>query len=269
MEWVKYWYDGQAIDQDTIELPISDPGLIYGATVFTTLRVYESLDHRLTNWIGHCQRLETSLNAFDWQLPNWERLREGAETMGKQYSVLRIVIFPDGREWITGRFLPQDLAQRQQGITAWIADASMSRSLPHHKTGNYLAPWLALNRAQKFNAQEAILTDSDGNWLETSTGTLWGWHDDRWWTPRSEGILPGLGRSQLIAWLKCQNKEVVEQLWTPTLVKQFSTIAYTNCVMELVPIHTVISAQAKQFYNPTHPSLQRLREYFGSASIES
>ncbi len=264
-----YWYNGQTIDKTTIELPISDPGLIYGATVFTTLRVYESLDHRLTNWRGHCQRLETSLTAFDWHFPNWERLREGAETMLKQYPILRIVIFPDGREWITGRFLPLDLEQRQQGITAWIADASLARSLPQYKTGNYLAPWLALQRAQRFNAQEAILTDSSGNWLETSTGTLWGCQGDCWWTPPIAGILPGLGRSQLIAWLKCQNKEVVEQLWTPALVKQFSTIAYTNCVTEIIPIHTVICENAKQFYNPLHPSLQRLREYFVTASEHS
>ncbi len=60
-----YWYDGQLIEEDKICLPITDPGLIYGATVFTTLRVYEqSLQHRLTQWEAHCHRLEKSLRDF-------------------------------------------------------------------------------------------------------------------------------------------------------------------------------------------------------------
>ena len=45
-----------------------------------------------------------------------------------------------------------------------------------HKTGNYLACWLAKNAgAKKVGAQEAILTSDQGEWLETSTGNLWGW----------------------------------------------------------------------------------------------
>jgi 4-amino-4-deoxychorismate lyase len=42
---------------------------------------------------------------------------------------------------------------------------------------------LAKANAQKLNTQEAILVDAAGNWLETSTGNLWGWRDGSWWTP--------------------------------------------------------------------------------------
>ncbi|HCF27363.1 MAG TPA: 4-amino-4-deoxychorismate lyase, partial [Cyanobacteria bacterium UBA11049] len=53
-------------------------------------------------------------------------------------------------------------------------------------------------------AGEAILVDANGNWLETSTGNLWGWQNGCWWTPPLEaGILPGVVRQQLINW--CQN----------------------------------------------------------------
>ncbi|MEW6498638.1 MAG: 4-amino-4-deoxychorismate lyase, partial [Cyanobacteriota bacterium] len=115
-----FWYNGQLMDGSTLELAIDDPGLLYGATVFTTLRVYQqSLNHPLTHWQRHCSRLLSSLQTFGWQLPDWQRLREGAEVLSTSYPVLRITIFPDGREWITGRFLPPDLGQRQQqGITA-------------------------------------------------------------------------------------------------------------------------------------------------------
>jgi 4-amino-4-deoxychorismate lyase len=261
---VKYWYNGAAIEGDQITLPIQDPGLIYGATVFTTLRIYETLDQSLTNWVGHCDRLKTSLDSFHWNHPDWDRLRSGVEWLSLHYPVVRIVIFPDGREWVTGRFLPNDLVQRQQnGITAWVADVEFQRSLPHHKTGNYLAPLLALQTAQRFQAQEAILTDANGNWLESSTGTLWGWNHDRWWTPPLDaGILPGLLRSHLISWLKCQNKEVIEEPWTEGVIRQFEAIAYTNCVMEVIPIHTMIQGDARKSYPSQHLGFQQLRQRF-------
>lgn len=259
-----FWYNGNLVEGGELALAINDPGLIYGATVFTTLRVYQSLDHPLTYWQGHCARLQTSLEAFDWQQPDWERLRHGAELLKKQFPVLRIVVFPDGREWITGRFLPPDLAQRQQqGITAWVADSMLQRSLPQHKTGNYLAPWLALQKAQQSGAQEAILVDEAGNWLETSTGNLWGWRNGRWWTPPlPAGILPGLLRTQLITKFRCQNEEVTEEVWNPETVETFEAIAYTNCVMEVIPIHTILRSAAQQLYPSSHLGLQKLRVLF-------
>ena len=263
MEKLVFWYDGQLIKGQKLELAIDDPALTYGATVFTTLRVYQSLDHPLTQWAEHLTRLRSSLEAFHWSQPDWGRIRQGATLLSTQFPVLRIVIFPDGREWITGRSLPQDLAQRQQnGIVAWVTNSELQRSLPHHKTGNYLAPWLALQQAQRVGAQEAILTDL-GNWLETSTGNLWGWRDGSWWTPPLKaGILPGILRNHLIHKLKWQNEEVVERSWNAELVETFEAIAYTNCVIEVILIHTILREGDSLLYNPAHFSLQRLRGLF-------
>ena len=256
-----YWYDGQLIAGNKLELAIDDPGLLYGATVFTTLRVYGDLDHPSTHWVGHCDRLRTSLQVFGWPEPDWARLRHGATILMAQFPVLRLVVFPNGREWITGRLLPPDLAQRQQqGITAWLADSALNRSLPTHKTGNYLAPWLALQQAHQAGAQEAILVDEAGNWLETSTGNLWAWSEGQWWTPPiATGILPGLLRNHLIQQLKCQNEEVKEAVWSPDLVERFTAIAYSNCVVELIPIHTILRDPLSLHYQPFPQGWQELR----------
>lgn len=241
----EFWYCGKLVEKGTLELAIDDVGLLYGATVFTTLRVYDrSLDSVGTNWAGHCDRMRSSLESLGWQMPDWEIVRQGAETLKADYPVLRITIFPDGRELITGRYLPADLSERQQlGIVAWLAEApEYRRSLAEYKTGNYLSAWLALQKAQQYGAKEAILIDANGNWLETSTGNLWGWGDGRWWTPPlSAGILPGLMRSQLIGFLLSQNEKVEEQPWTADVVKRLEAIAYTNSVLEIVPIHTVLA----------------------------
>ncbi|MFN6572077.1 aminotransferase class IV [Dendronalium sp. ChiSLP03b] len=259
-----FWYNGKLIKSQTLELDINDPGLLYGATIFTTLRVYNnSLDSSLTNWLLHCDRLLFSLQSFGWQQPDWNRVRQGAEILCMHFPILRITLFPDGREWITGRLLPQDLTEKQNnGITTTLATSELYRCLPSHKTGNYLSAWLAKTSAQQLNAQEAILVDAAGNWLETTTGNLWGWHDGNWWTPPlTAGILPGIVRSQLINWLRNQDLVVREEPWTGELVRGFEAIAYTNSVVEIIPIHTVRQPTESLQYNPHHPIFQQIRVF--------
>lgn len=260
----KFWYDGNLIDGDTLKLNISEPAFIYGATVFTTLRVYQqSLSHPLTNWEAHCHRLRLSLEAFGWQLPNWQNIEVGATSLIPYFPILRITIFPDGRELITGRSLPPDLSQRQQqGITAWLAPSNQfHRSLPQHKTGNYLGAYLALQQAQKFDASEAILVDGQGNWLETSTGNLWGYKNKRWYTPSlSAGILPGITRQLCLNGLTPSPRE--ENTWNLNFVEELEAIAYTNCGVEVIPIHTIILRETQLHFNPTHPALNQLRACF-------
>jgi 4-amino-4-deoxychorismate lyase len=268
-----FWYDGKLVERDGISIAIDDPGLLYGATVFTTLRVYErSLSHPLTHWQLHCDRLRESIKAFDWQLPDWQRLRRGAEILLANDPVLRITIFADGREWIVGRSLPQDLVTRQQqGIIGWVADESfLQRSLANYKTGNYLSAWLALQKAQKLGAKEAILLDKAGNWLESSTGNLWGWKDGLWWTPVvEEKILPGIARSRLLEWLRSRQISVEENRWTPDFVANLDAIALSNSVMEIVPFNSILNASRPLSLNPTHSVLEELRSYFVTPTSEN
>lgn len=260
-----YWYNGKTINSQFIELELDNPGLLYGATVFTTLRIYNnSLDHPLTHWLSHLDRIKTSLNFFNWQQPNWYLVRQGAEAIKQHFPVLRITVFPDGKEWITGRNLPQDLAQKQKhGITASLANSQFYRSLPSHKTGNYLTAWQAKIHAQDINTQEAIFTDPQGNWLETTTGNLWGWKDDSWWTPPLDGgILPGIVLGHLTTFLRNQQYNVYQEPWTKELVESFDAIAYSNCVVETVPIHTVIQPASQLEYNSYHICLKQLENFF-------
>ncbi|MBD2775261.1 aminotransferase class IV [Iningainema sp. BLCCT55] len=260
-----FWYDGRLIQSQTLEIDISNPGLLYGATVFTTLRVYgNSLEHRLTNWYSHCDRLQHSLQTFAWQQPDWGRVREGAQIIMAHFPVLRITIFPDGREWITGRVLPVDLTEQQNnGIIAAFAPPEFYRCLPSHKTGNYLSTWLARANVQQVGATEAILVDCQGNWLETSTGNLWGWRDGCWWTPPlTAGILPGVVRAQLLQWLLDRQQQVREEPWTAELVLGFEAIAISNSVVEAVPIHTVVQPLGQLEYNPHHKCFSQIRDYF-------
>ncbi|MEO1298143.1 MAG: 4-amino-4-deoxychorismate lyase, partial [Cyanobacteria bacterium J06636_16] len=71
-----HWYDGQLVSGSRLSLPLQDPALLYGATVFTTLRIYENrLDHPWTAWQAHVTRTQRSLQAFGWSAPDWDRLQ--------------------------------------------------------------------------------------------------------------------------------------------------------------------------------------------------
>jgi len=252
-----FWYCGEQINSEYLQLNTNDPGLRYGATVFTTMRIYDNLlTHPLTSWQAHCDRLKTAINAFNWHQPNWQSLERGAELLSQYFPVLRLTIFPDGKEWITGRDLPPDLRERQiQGILAWVAQDSLyNRELPQYKTGNYLSAYLARNQALNFNAQEAILTDAQGNWLETSTGNLWGWKDGCWYTPQLDtGILPGIARSRWLNFFQNQNLQVTENIWTSEFISTLDALSYSNCVIDFVPIKIVLSGKNTINYRIQQP----------------
>ena len=260
------WYNGHPIEE-TSAAPLDNVGLRFGATVFTTMRVHKnSLEHPLTLWEKHCDRLQNSLTQFGWTEPNWPDVKAGAQHLIDQYAVLRITLFPDGREWITGRTLPTELSDRQHsGISAWVAPSTYQRSLPTHKTGNYLACWLAKKEAQKFGASEAILISPQGEWLETTTGNLWGWKDGHWWTPKCDRCLPGLMRDWLIERLSAEGHVVDCRPWDAELALGFEAIAYSNCVVQLLPIGAIVGEGDKLSYDAQHASIKALRDQIVAA----
>ncbi len=258
---MSYWYQGQWSNATTLPIAYDDPGLLYGATIFTTCRVYEqSIDHPFTLWSAHQQRLTNSILAWGWTLPTWEQVIQGIRINlqhAPERSIIRITIFPDGRELIFGRELPADLADRQQqGIVAKVMQG-FDRSLAAHKTGNYLAPWLAKQQAHP--ASEAILTDVNGHWLETSTGNLWGWDGENFYSPTIDS-LGGITRTHLVQWLQSQGKIVDEQPWDKNIIDRLVGLAYSNSVVQLVPIHTVVLNNSERQY--PQPNFSVLHQAF-------
>ncbi len=268
-----FWYNGNPETGDRIPISITDPALLYGATHFTTLRIYnQTLTDSRTRWSHHLQRLHQALPYF--VEPNWTQLTEGATYLSTYYEILRITLFPDGRHLITGRSLPSDLHDRQtHGISVLLLSPNQTRSLPHLKTGNYLEPWLALQDARLQNCAEAIFTDRNGHWLETTTGNLWGYAKGTWYTPplnsaeNSATILPGIQRSALISLLQSQDIPIQETHWSPDQIAQFECITYSNSVVQLIPIHTIISSEnikAYQFSVNFNP-IQRLQNLLSNS----
>ena len=266
-----YWFDGAWYEGDQITLSITEPGLIYGATLFTTLRVYQgSLSHPLSHWSAHCERLQNSLIELGWPVCDWSEITIVSQQLAQVYPVLRLVIFPDGKVWITGRDLPQQLDHYQsEGISGWVAPSDpFQRPIAALKTGNYLTAWLAFRSALQEEAREAILVNGVGHWLETSTGNLWGWRDDTFYTPPTDGqILPGVMRSQLLKYLQANHLSVQETVWDEALVQKLEGIAYSNSVVEIIPFQQIKMGEKTLTFDVQHPALNRLKTYFPSSPL--
>jgi 4-amino-4-deoxychorismate lyase len=69
-------------------------------------------------------------------------------------------------------------------------------------------------------------------------------------------------RLTLLNWLESQQIEVKQHPWTKELSTEFEAIAYTNSVVEIIPIHTIHTPTGSLRYNPDHPSLLQLRGFF-------
>ena len=111
--------------------------------------------------------------------------------------------------------------------------------------------------------KEAILIDSQDNWLETTTGNLWGWKEGKWYTPALEvGILPGIGRWQLLQWLGQKNIKVEENQWSSSWVKSLETVAYTNSVIEVIPFSSIDCNGELLTFDVFKQSLQILSQYY-------
>lgn len=261
-----FWYQGQLVQAQSLNLAVTDPAFLYGATVFTTLRVYQrSLDHPLTHWQSHCHRLSQSIRYLGWIDPNWWNLETGAKLLAENYPVLRLTIFADGRELILPRMLSPHLSQWQEnGIRAWVANADIYRRyLPSQKTGNYLGAWLAKQEALNLQAEEAIITDSQGNWLETSTGNLWGYAAGCWYLPPvTDQFLLGIAQKHLLLFLQSQKLPVVYRDWSPNWVKGLEAIAYSNSVAQIVPIAQVQRGDKISAYDVTSQGIKFLKDYF-------
>lgn len=257
-----YWYDGQPVVGNTITLPIDNLGLIRGATLFTTMRIHHRLDHPATQWDAHRDRLRHAITHLKFMPPNWDRIVAGVEYMVQHYPIVRIVVFPDGVEWVTGRSLSPDLGRKQtQGITVWVAPPDYQRTLPQYKSSSYLAPWLAAREGHDRNAEETILTNHEGHWLETATGNLWGYGEGQWWIPplfktlagdRQTGQrLPGTSQNFMVQLLEDAGHRVTPRPWTPDWVVGLEAIAYSNSGVGLIPIRQVLDTQNNPiWHNP-------------------
>jgi branched-chain amino acid aminotransferase len=181
-----YYIDGEFVPADEAVIPVNDLAVIRGYGVFDFLRTYGGKPFFLKE---HIERLEQSARQIDLDFP-WSHSKLAAVVMQtlnrNNYSEanirLLVLVTPAQK-------LPEWWYENGVKIITTFAE----RFIPGAKSINYIPATIALKKARKQNAVEAVYIDRDGFVQEGTTSNLFAFIGDKLVTPGRE-ILAGITR---------------------------------------------------------------------------
>ncbi|HNS21064.1 MAG TPA: aminotransferase class IV [Sedimentisphaerales bacterium] len=268
--------NNELVDAEKAAISVADSGLLYGAGLFETMRSRNGVVFRVED---HLDRLLLSAAALSIDHPfDKPRLRSALD------RVLEANDLKDARLRLTLTNGPLAESEDQRRPTLLITAAEF-RPYPSdcyktgvlvvlcpfrqnptdptsgHKTTNYYPRLLALNRAHRQRAAEALWFTTDGRLAEGCVSNVFLVKDSALHTPSVQTpVLPGIARKTVLQVAKEQSIETVEKdLYIADLLGA-DEVFLTNIVMEVLPVahieqHTVGNGKVG-------PVTQRLRESF-------
>jgi len=253
--------NGEIAPASEARVPIDDRGFLYGDSVFTTLRCYSGVPFRLDR---HIARLNASLASPVVGIhytADEARLRENIARLVKLNGCGEAVVrFRVTRGRGAGVQPPEDATpttlltvdplQLDASITergARLIVSSVRRDprgeLGKHKLGSYLFSLVARREATAAGADEAIISDTDGRWLECASSNLFAVVDGALVTPdTSQNLLPGIARETVLDCARELGIPVQLEDLTAELAKTAEELFITNSVQEVVPVTDVGTA---------------------------
>jgi branched-chain amino acid aminotransferase len=108
---------------------------------------------------------------------------------------------------------------------------------PATKSGNYLNNVLGLAEAKDRAATDCLMCNAQGFVTEASTSNVFARIDGVWATPRlDDGILAGVTRAHLLAWLPTVGERVVEAHLTPADLRRADEVFLSSTLRDLAPV---------------------------------
>ncbi len=190
----RVWVDGRRSPDGRVGLPVDDPALTAGGTIFETLRLHRGRLLRLPQHLRRFARGVAWLGgppvevgavaaaclaaAADWPEPD---------------GVLRLTRSAGGRQWIWVRPAPPPRAQAACATRPGPPIPWLPGDVKHGAR-------LALARAPAdAGVDEVLWTDAGGHLIEGTWSNLWAAVDGELRTPPADGrLLPGVTRAALL-----------------------------------------------------------------------
>jgi branched-chain amino acid aminotransferase len=250
--------NGELVSADEAHVPIDDRGFLYGDSVFTTLRCYNGTPFRLDR---HVARLNASLaspvvgihyRADESQLR--DEIARLVELNGCPEAVVRFRVTrgrgagalpPDDATpttLLTVDPLELDASIYERGARLIVSSV---RRDPHgelgkHKLGSYSPSLMARREAAAAGADEAIICDTEGHWLECASSNLFAVVDGALVTPdTSRNLLPGIARETVLDCARELGIPVRLEDLTAERAESAEELFVTNSVQGVVPVASV------------------------------
>lgn len=253
------YLNNKIVPASEAKISVFDHGFLYGDGVYETMRVYDGVVFMLD---GHIQRLYRSAsligldipkNAADIKLAIYETLR--ANSLANAYVRLTVSrgYGPIGLDpalcekptfvIMANEFKNYPGAFYANGIRLIIASTrrNLKEALnPRIKSLNFLNNILAKIEANRSDAYEAVMLNSEGCLTEGAISNIFFVADDILYTPSIDcGILDGITRALVIEIAVRNGITIREGRFTPDELYGADEVFITNTTMEVMPVSRV------------------------------
>lgn len=245
-----HFINDQWVAPSELKISAFDLGITRGLAVFDTLRTHNSKPFLLKR---HLKRFRQSASAIDIEIKYSDNqlseiIHDGLKKNGRKESVIRLNLtagINEGRLSSTKpnlfiMFLPLSLPTKEKYTTGQsLKSIVVNRTLPQHKTINYVSAKLGLMAADEAGADEALYLDSDNNVLETTISNIFFWQGNRLVTPSNDNILPGITRQLVLELSKKINFEVIERKIPLDEISKFDEAFACSSIKEILAINSI------------------------------
>ena len=246
--------DGDVVPESEARVPVLDRGFLFGDSVYEVVRTFGTVP---LAWPEHWERLAASAEALRMPLDLDQRtvVRRIAATLAAADhgdSYVRVVVTRGTgsapnidlacaggpQRWIVivrPLGTPSGAPARLQVVERLRVDR---RALdPATKSGNYLNNVLALAEAKAAGATDCVMCNADGLVTEASTSNVFARIDGVWCTPPlPAGILAGITRSLLLAFLPQRGERVAERHFTAAELRAADEVFLSSTLRDLSPV---------------------------------
>jgi len=236
------WWNGRAVPAETVQIAPDDAGFLHGDGLFETLRVN---DGKAQHAGAHLDRLLAGLRRVEIEIPeDRESLETAVAAVARaaprpaarlRITVTRGVQGIPTRLVATAPYQPPSESQYRQGVAVLLVpDLRIDARSP--LAGLKSLCWqtnrLALLRAERAGAFEALLVNERGRLAEGARSNLLVGLDDGIFTPPLEdGCLPGTVRRRLL-----DAGAIAERSLLPEDLGRAREILLTNSLIGVLPV---------------------------------
>lgn len=247
------WCNGRLCAESELHLPIRDAAVLYGASLFETMRCYDGHPFRLEQHLQRLRRwmerlhlfaharqiVDLSTSAVQQAIAN---LLEANDLLGVD-ARLRITVTA-GSELIAPsyfmlaeRISPEQIARWQAGVPAALLPDPRAVRGEQPKWGNYAWHLEAQLLARVQGADETIWFNREGYVTEGALSNVFVWYTERLLTPPlEEGIIAGITRQAVFEIARQMGIECREKRIHASLLPHAQAVFLTNSVREIVPV---------------------------------
>lgn len=251
---MEVFLNGQFLAEGRAVVPVRDRGFMYGDGLFETMRVFNGKPFRMAQ---HLERMVRGADFLRIPLPYTPRqLQQFAEELIAKNqmpdAVLRVTLTRgpgargyspkgDGAPTVTMTLHeapPLDpKLPPQWSLVRSSFRIPASDPLSSFKTLNKLGAIMARAEAEAQGADEALLTNTNGEVAETAGANLfWIYHDKICTTPTGRGVLPGITRAVVLEICQVLGLPTNKRVIKPEALRNAEGIFLTQSVLGIVTI---------------------------------